>query len=68
MGQTLAHLNVQRWQVEQIQQSLGQADEGKLDAHAKVKHAARKWQRRRARYVAWTEQLSWRQHRLADDR
>jgi RHH-type transcriptional regulator, rel operon repressor / antitoxin RelB len=40
-----AYLEAQRWQVEQIQKSLRQADEGKLLAHAKVKQIARKWRR-----------------------
>jgi predicted transcriptional regulator len=40
-----AYLDAQRWQVEQIQKSLRQADEGKLVPHAKVKQMARKWRR-----------------------
>lgn len=40
-----AYLEAQRWQVEQIQKSLQQADEGKLLAHSKVKQMARKWRR-----------------------
>jgi predicted transcriptional regulator len=40
-----AYLEAQRWQVEQIQKSLSQADEGKLVTHAKVKQMARKWRR-----------------------
>ena len=40
-----AYLEVQRWQVEQIEKSLRQADEGKLIPHAKVKQMARKWRR-----------------------
>ena len=40
-----AYLEAQRWQVEQIQKSLRQADEGRLVPHAKVKQLARKWRR-----------------------
>jgi len=40
-----AYLEVQRWQVEQIEKSLRQADQGKLVAHAKVKQMTRKWRR-----------------------
>jgi len=40
-----AYLEVQRWQVEQIEKSLRQADEGKLIPHAKVKQMVRKWRR-----------------------
>lgn len=40
-----AYLEAQRWQVEQIQKSLRQADQGKLVPHAKVKQMARKWRR-----------------------
>jgi len=40
-----AYLEVQRWQVEQIEKSLRQADEGKLIPHTKVKQMARKWRR-----------------------
>jgi predicted transcriptional regulator len=40
-----AYLDAQRWQVEQIQKSLRQADEGNLVPHAKVKQMARKWRR-----------------------
>lgn len=40
-----AYLEAQRWQIEQIQKSLQQADEGKLLAHSKVKQMARKWRR-----------------------
>ena len=40
-----AYLEAQRWQVEQIEKSLRQADEGKLLPHAKVKQMARKWRR-----------------------
>ncbi|HLW88559.1 MAG TPA: hypothetical protein VKR57_08700 [Terriglobales bacterium] len=34
---------VRRWQVEQIQKSLRQADDRKLLSHARVKQVARKW-------------------------
>jgi hypothetical protein len=34
---------VRRWQVEQIQKSLRQADDGKLLTHARVKQMARGW-------------------------
>jgi len=40
-----SYLEAQRWQVEQIEKSLRQADEGKLVSHAKVKQMARKWRR-----------------------
>jgi predicted transcriptional regulator len=40
-----AYLDAQRWQVEQIQKSLRQADEGKLVSHSKAKQMARKWRR-----------------------
>jgi len=40
-----AYLETQSWQVEQIQKSLRQADEGRLLTQAKVKQMARKWQR-----------------------
>ena len=40
-----SYLEAQRWQVEQIQKSLRQADQGKLVAHAKVRQMARKWRR-----------------------
>jgi predicted transcriptional regulator len=40
-----AYLDAQRWQVEQIQKSLRQADKGNLVPHAKVKQMARKWRR-----------------------
>jgi predicted transcriptional regulator len=40
-----AYLEAQRWQVEQIEKSLRQADEGKLVPHAKVKQMARRWRR-----------------------
>jgi predicted transcriptional regulator len=40
-----AYLEVQRWQLEQIQKSLGQADAGELVAHGKVKKMARSWRR-----------------------
>jgi predicted transcriptional regulator len=40
-----AYLDAQRWQVEQIQKSLRQADKGDLVPHAKVKQMARKWRR-----------------------
>jgi predicted transcriptional regulator len=38
-----AYLEAQRWQVEQIEKSLRQADSGKLMTHARVKQMARKW-------------------------
>jgi predicted transcriptional regulator len=40
-----AYLETQRWQVEQIQESLKQADAGKLVPHSKVKQMAHKWRR-----------------------
>jgi predicted transcriptional regulator len=40
-----AYLDAQRWQVEQIQKSLRQADKGDLVPHGKVKQMARKWRR-----------------------
>jgi predicted transcriptional regulator len=40
-----SYLEMQRWQVEQIQKGLQEADAGKLVAHAKVKQMARKWRR-----------------------
>ena len=40
-----AYLEAQGWQVEQIEKSLRQADEGQLMPHAKVKLIARKWRR-----------------------
>jgi predicted transcriptional regulator len=40
-----AYLDAQRWQVEQIQKSLHQADQGKLVPHTKVRQMARKWRR-----------------------
>jgi predicted transcriptional regulator len=41
-----AYLEVQRWQIEQIEKSLHQADQGELLAHNKVKKMARNWRRR----------------------
>jgi predicted transcriptional regulator len=38
-----AYLEAQHWQVEQIEKSLRQADDGKLLTHARVKQIARKW-------------------------
>ena len=40
-----AYLEAQRWQIDQIEKSLRQADAGKLLSHAKVKQMARKWRR-----------------------
>jgi predicted transcriptional regulator len=40
-----AYLEAQRWQVEQIEKSLKQADDGKLLPHTKVKRMAQKWRR-----------------------
>jgi len=40
-----AYLEAQRWQVQQVQKSLQQANEGKLLTHSKVKQMARKWRR-----------------------
>lgn len=40
-----AYLETQRWQMEQIQKSLHQADQGELVPHAKVRQMARKWRR-----------------------
>ena len=41
-----AYLETQRWQIEQVENSLHQANEGKLIPHDKVKQMARKWRRR----------------------
>lgn len=41
-----AYLDAQRWQVEQIHESLHQAGAGDLLAHSKVKRMARNWRRR----------------------
>ena len=38
-----AYLEAQSWQVEQIEKSLRQADDGKLLTHSRVKQMARKW-------------------------
>jgi predicted transcriptional regulator len=40
-----AYLEVQQWQIEQIQKSLKQADAGKLTRHEKVKEIAARWRR-----------------------
>jgi predicted transcriptional regulator len=40
-----AYLEVQQWQIEQIQRSRRQAEAGELVAHSKVKKMARKWRR-----------------------
>jgi predicted transcriptional regulator len=40
-----AYLESQRWQVEQIQESLRQAEAGELVTHSRVKQTARKWRR-----------------------
>jgi predicted transcriptional regulator len=41
-----AYLDVQRWQMDQINKSLSQADAGDLLPHNKVKRAVRNWRRR----------------------
>jgi RHH-type rel operon transcriptional repressor/antitoxin RelB len=40
-----AYLEVQQWQVEQIEKSLRQADAGELVPHKKVKEMAARWRR-----------------------
>ena len=40
-----SYLDVQHWQIEQIKQSLRQADAGGLAGHGEVKKKARKWRR-----------------------
>lgn len=40
-----AYLEVQQWQIEQIEKSLGQADAGKLVPHRKVREMAARWRR-----------------------
>ncbi len=40
-----AYLEVQQWQIEQIEKSLKQADAGELIAHRKVKEMAVRWRR-----------------------
>jgi predicted transcriptional regulator len=40
-----AYLEVQQWQIEQIQKSLKQADAGKLTRHEKAKEIAARWRR-----------------------
>ena len=40
------YLEVQLWQIEQIKQSLREADAGKLVPHQKVKETAARWRRR----------------------
>jgi predicted transcriptional regulator len=41
-----AYLEVQQWQIEQIEKGLKQADAGKLIPHGKVKEMAARWRRR----------------------
>ena len=43
----VAYLDVQRWQIEHIQASIKQADEGKFVSHEQVKKMAVKWRRYR---------------------
>ena len=40
-----AYLDVQQWQVAQIQKSLKQADAGDVVSHQKVKKMTRRWRR-----------------------
>jgi predicted transcriptional regulator len=40
-----AYLEVQQWQIEQIEKSLKQADAGELVPHKKVKEMAARWRR-----------------------
>jgi predicted transcriptional regulator len=40
-----AYLEVQQWQMEQIEKSLKQADAGELVPHKKVKEMATRWRR-----------------------
>lgn len=40
-----SYLEVQRWQIEQIERSLRQANAGEVVGHGAVKKMARKWRR-----------------------
>lgn len=40
-----AYLETQRWQVEQIEKSIRQANAGNLIPHSRVKQMTRKWRR-----------------------
>lgn len=40
-----AYLEVQQWQIEQIEKSLKQADAGELIPHRKVKEMSARWRR-----------------------
>lgn len=42
-----AYLDLQRWQLEQIEAGIAEADAGKLIDHSKVKAMASRWRRRR---------------------
>jgi predicted transcriptional regulator len=41
-----AYIDVQQWQMDQIQVSMRQADKGNLIDHAKVKQMSARWRRR----------------------
>jgi len=41
-----AYLEVQQWQIEQIEEGLKQANAGELIRHRKVKETAARWRRR----------------------